>query len=162
LQSPSLGDLTSRRVLIRQLLLAAAAIERGDPLAASIVGGALQKARQMGFLNTVVTTAPQVTSYLIEHSTQLRADPFMEQLIVAALKVRTIEAGTSHGTLAEPLTAAELRILKLLPTSTYLQIADILYISRNTVKSHLRSIYQKLGATSRLEAIARAVDLHLL
>jgi LuxR family maltose regulon positive regulatory protein len=162
LQSPSLGDLTSRRVLIRQLLLAAAAIERGDPLAASIVGGALQKARQMGFLNTVVTTAPQVTSYLIEHSTQLRADPFMEQLIVAALKVRTIEAGTSHGTLVEPLTAAELRILKLLPTSTYLQIADILYISRNTVKSHLRSIYQKLGATSRLEAIGRAVDLHLL
>jgi LuxR family maltose regulon positive regulatory protein len=60
------------------------------------------------------------------------------------------------------LTAAELRILKLLPTSTYLQIADILYISRNTVKSHLRSIYQKLGATSRLEAIGRAVDLHLL
>jgi LuxR family maltose regulon positive regulatory protein len=76
--------------------------------------------------------------------------------------VRTIEAGTSHGTLVEPLTAAELRILKLLPTSTYLQIADILYISRNTVKSHLRSIYQKLGATSRLEAIGRAVDLHLL
>jgi LuxR family maltose regulon positive regulatory protein len=162
LQSPSLGDLTSRRVLTRQLLLAAAAIERGDPMAASIVGGALQKARQMGFLNTVVTTAPQVTSYLIEHSTQLRADPFMEQLIVAALKVRTIEAGASHGTLAEPLTAAELRVLKLLPTSTYLQIADVLYISHNTVKSHLRSIYQKLGATSRSEAIGRAVDLHLL
>jgi DNA-binding CsgD family transcriptional regulator len=162
LRSPSLGDLTSRCVLIRQLLLAGAAIERGDPMAASIVGAALQKARQMGFLNTVVTTAPQVTSYVIEHSTQLRADPFMEQLIVAALKVRTIEAGASHGTLAEPLTAAELRILKLLPTSTYLQMADILYISHNTVKSHLRSIYQKLGATSRSEAIGRAVDLHLL
>ena len=47
--------------------------------------------------------------------------------------------------LAEPLTAAEQRILKLLPTSTYLQMAATLYISRNTVKTHLRSIYQKLA-----------------
>jgi DNA-binding CsgD family transcriptional regulator len=51
--------------------------------------------------------------------------------------------------LAKPLTAAERRILALLPTSTHLQIADTLYISRNTMKTHLRSIYQKLGAASR-------------
>ena len=50
----------------------------------------------------------------------------------------------------------------LLPTSTYLQIAVTLYISRNTVKSHLRSIFQKLGVSSRLEAIERAVELRLL
>ena len=64
--------------------------------------------------------------------------------------------------LAEPLTPGELRILKLLPTSTYLQIAATLYISRNTVKSRLRSIYQKFGVTSRSEAIERAIDLRLL
>lgn len=64
--------------------------------------------------------------------------------------------------LAELLTAAEQRVLKLLPTGTYLEMAATLYISRNTVKSHLRSIYQKLGASSRSEAIERAVDLHLL
>ena len=64
--------------------------------------------------------------------------------------------------LAEPLTAAELRILKLLPTSTYLQMAATLYISRNTVKTHLRSIYQKLGVASRTAAIERAVDLRLI
>jgi LuxR family maltose regulon positive regulatory protein len=41
-------------------------------------------------------------------------------------------------------------------------MAATLYISRNTVKTHLRSIYQKLGVTSRSEAIERAVDLRLL
>jgi LuxR family maltose regulon positive regulatory protein len=64
--------------------------------------------------------------------------------------------------LAEPLTPAEVRILKLLPTSTYLQMAATLYVSRNTVKTHLRSVYQKLGVASRSEAIERAVDLGLL
>jgi LuxR family maltose regulon positive regulatory protein len=62
----------------------------------------------------------------------------------------------------EDLTAAELRILKLLPTSTYLQMAETLYVSRNTVKTHIRSIYQKLCVASRTEAIERAVELRLL
>ena len=105
-----------------------------------------------------------MTSYLIQRSTQVRPDPFLKRLIAAALEVRAIrpDGSRSHGKLAEPLTAAEVRILKLLPTSTYLQIAAMLYVSHNTVKSHLRSIYQKLGVSSRLEAIERAVDLRLL
>jgi LuxR family maltose regulon positive regulatory protein len=56
----------------------------------------------------------------------------------------------------------KLRVLKLLPTTRYAQIAATLYISLNTVKTHLRSIYQKLGASSRSEAIERAVELRLL
>jgi LuxR family transcriptional regulator, maltose regulon positive regulatory protein len=164
LQAPSLGDLTPRRALTRQILMAAAAIERGDPMAAGILGGALDAARQGGFLNTVVTTAPEVTSYLVEHSTQLRPDPFMEQLVSAALEVRAAQpdASPARRMLIEPLTAAETRILKLLPTGTYVRIGATLYISRNTVKTHLRSIYQKLGVTSRAEAIERAVELRLL
>ena len=164
LQAPSPGDLTPRRALTRQLLMAAAAIERGDPMAAGILGGALEAARAGGFLNTVVTTAPQVTSYLVEHSTQLRPDPFTDQLVSAALQVRAAQpdASPARRTLIEPLTAAETRILQLLPTGTYVRIAATLFISRNTVKTHLRSIYQKLGVTSRAEAIERAVELRLL
>ncbi len=164
LQSPALGNPTPRRALMCQILLAAAAIERGDPMAASILGGALQTARRGGFLNTVVTAAPQVTSYLIVDSAQARPDPFTEQLVAAALQVRAAQpvASRSRRVLVEPLTAAELRVLKLLPTSTSPQIAATLYISRNTVKTHLRSIYQKLGVASRSQAIERAADLRLL
>jgi len=157
-------DVTPRAALVRQILLAAAAIERSDPAAAGIVGGMLEAARHGRFLNTVITTAPPVTAYLVEHSADMRPEPFAEQLIVAALEVRATRPGAaqSRGLPAGSLTAAELRILKLLPTSTYLQIAATLYISRNTVKAHLRSIYQKLGVSSRSEAIERAVDLRLL
>jgi LuxR family transcriptional regulator, maltose regulon positive regulatory protein len=164
LQLSAMDSLTPRNRLVRQILLAAAAIERSDPAADCIVGGVLQRARQEGFIDTLVSTAPQVTCYLIEHAARMRSDPYLEQVINAALDVRASlpDRGEHRQLIAEPLTAAELRILKLLPTSTYLQIAATLYISRNTVKTQLRSVYQKLGATSRAEAIERAVDLRLL
>jgi LuxR family maltose regulon positive regulatory protein len=164
LQAEAPDGLTPRRALVRQVLQAAVAIERGDPATASIVAGVLQAARLGGFLNTVVTTDPRVTGYLVEHAPQLRSDPFIEQLIAAAVEMRAAQPAASRPGrgLAEPLTAAELRILKLLPTSTYLQMAETLYVSRNTVKVHLRSVYQKLGVTSRSQAIERAVDLRLL
>jgi LuxR family maltose regulon positive regulatory protein len=151
-------------VLVRQVLLAAAAIERGDPAAGVMLRGALHTARSLGFLNTVITAAPQVAGYVVEHAAQLRSDPYIEQLVTAAVEVRAAQPGSAPPgrVLAEPLTSAEQRVLTLLPTSTYLQIADTLYISRNTVKTHLRSIYQKLGVASRSEALERAVDLRLL
>ncbi len=159
-----LGDLPPRAALVRQILLAAAAIERGDPEAMGIVGSVLQAARHGEFLNTVVTTAPQVTRYLVEHPAQVQTDPFLQRIISAALEVRAMQPDASRPgrRLAAPLTSAELRVLNLLPTTTYVQMAACLYVSHNTVKSHLRSIYQKLGVSSRSEAIERAVELRLL
>ncbi len=162
LDAPSLGNLTPRAALVRQVLLAAAAIERGGPEAAGMVGGVLQTARHEGFLNTIVTTAPQVTRYLVEHSAYAMPDPFLERVIGAALEIRATQPERSGRVLTAPLTDAELRVLKLLPTTSYVQMAAALYISRNTVKTHLRSIYQKLGGSSRSEAIERAVELRLL
>jgi LuxR family maltose regulon positive regulatory protein len=164
IQAAPVSDLTPRQALVLEFLLAGAAIERNDPAAAGMIGKALHAARSHGFVNTVVTTAPQVTGYVVEHAAQLRPDPFTEQLVGAALEVRATRPGSAASSrpLTEPLTAAEQRILTLLPTSTYLQIADTLYVSRNTVKTHLRSIYQKLGVASRSEALERAVDLRLL
>jgi LuxR family maltose regulon positive regulatory protein len=59
--------------------------------------------------------------------------------------------------IAEPLTPAEHRVLELLPTHlTEAQMAEQLFVSHNTVKSHLKSLYRKLGASSRAEAVACA------
>src|SRR5262245_22405947 len=61
------------------------------------------------------------------------------------------------------LTDAELRLLPLLATHlTFREIGARLYISRNTVKTEAISIYRKLGASSRSEAINRAIELDLL
>ena len=156
--------LTPRQNLVRQILLGAAAVERHDPMAAGLVGGVIDTARQGGFLNTVVTTAPPLAGYLVEHATRARHDPYLERLVSAAVETRSAPdaAAPSHRPLTEPLTGAEMRILRLLPTSSYVQIAATLYISRNTVKTHLRSIYQKLDVASRAQAIERALDLRLL
>jgi LuxR family transcriptional regulator, maltose regulon positive regulatory protein len=164
LHPPTLGNLTPRRVLVRELLLAAAAIVRGDPTAAGLIGGILQTARHEGYLNTVVTTAPQVTNYLTEHLSQGRQDPYTKRLSRTAAAVHASQPGSAESRrgLIEPLTQAELRVLKLLPTSSYLQIANTLYVSHNTVKTHMRSVYQKLEVASRAEAIKRAIDLRLL
>jgi LuxR family transcriptional regulator, maltose regulon positive regulatory protein len=64
---------------------------------------------------------------------------------------------------ASTLTAAELRLLPLLTTHlSFREIAERLYVSRNTVKTQAISIYRKLDASSRSEAIARAVELGLV
>jgi LuxR family maltose regulon positive regulatory protein len=80
------------------------------------------------------------------------------RLVAELDRVRTRAA--SDGT---TLTAAELRILPLLPTHLSLaEIARQLVLSRNTVKTQVAAIYRKLDATSRTEAVQRANDLGLL
>jgi LuxR family maltose regulon positive regulatory protein len=65
--------------------------------------------------------------------------------------------------LLEPLTEREQEVLLLLQTPLSLpEIADRLIVSVNTVRSHAKHIYAKLGVHSRMEAIARAEELGLL
>ena len=68
-----------------------------------------------------------------------------------------------HGGLIEPLTDRELAILRMLPAPTSLrELASTLFVTPNTLKTHLRAIYRKLGAESREEAVIRARDRGLL
>ena len=65
--------------------------------------------------------------------------------------------------LVETISEREIEVLKLLADSlTYQEIAQTMFVSVNTVKSHLKNIYGKLGVHNRREAVARARVLHLL
>ncbi|WP_435818504.1 LuxR C-terminal-related transcriptional regulator [Micromonospora lupini] len=110
-----------------------------------------------------------------------RAQPSVRDLLAAHL-----DAGTAHfslvsdlvrgveesaprsavesgGLLDEPLTERELTILRYLQSIlSNVEIAAELSLSVNTVKTHVRNIYRKLGATRRREAVRRARELRLI
>jgi LuxR family maltose regulon positive regulatory protein len=65
--------------------------------------------------------------------------------------------------LLEPLSDSEIRVLRYLPTLlSAQQIASELYVSHNTVRTHMRHLYTKLGTHRRVEAVERARALGLL
>jgi LuxR family maltose regulon positive regulatory protein len=74
-----------------------------------------------------------------------------------------LEAATGSAGDGLGLTAAELRVLRMLPTHlSFPAIAKQLFVSPNTVKTHVRALYRKLDATSRSEAVSRAAAAGLL
>jgi LuxR family maltose regulon positive regulatory protein len=71
--------------------------------------------------------------------------------------------GPSRQSGVEELSEAEARVLRLLASElTQREIGAELYVSFNTIKSHTRSIFRKLGASSREQAVARARELELI
>ena len=75
----------------------------------------------------------------------------------------TARANAGNGHVVERPSAAELAVLRCLAAGlSRREIGTRLYISLNTVKTHIRELYRKLGATSRAEAVARAEALGLL
>ena len=79
------------------------------------------------------------------------------------LRVELSHIRGSHAARASALTAAELRLLPLLSTHlSFPEIAGELFLSPHTIKSQSRSIYRKLGTSSRSQAVSRARELALL
>jgi len=116
-----------------------------------------------------------VPELLERHARQRTAHPALIRKIISALGGRTPavpaagppeQAAPAAGPpqqLPEPLSQAEARVLRLLQTSLSApEIARELYVSVNTVRTHMRHVYDKLGAHRRLEAINRARALGLL
>jgi len=83
---------------------------------------------------------------------------------VADLLASTLAQAQRDGApLSEAPTDAELAVLQLLPAElSQREIGAELYLSMNTVKTHVRELYRKLGVRSRPEAVARATALGLL
>jgi LuxR family transcriptional regulator, maltose regulon positive regulatory protein len=108
-----------------------------------------------GLLQTVASEGADAVE-LVERSAWRVPSPWLDRLRRAAAE------GLSHSPagrtdLVEPLTAREREILRFLASRlTVREIADELYLSVNTLKFHLKSIYRKLGVNSRAEAAEAA------
>jgi LuxR family maltose regulon positive regulatory protein len=88
-------------------------------------------------------------------------------LVDAAPDPGRVAAGVAPGTPRraprDALSERELAVLRLLPTElSQREIGDTLYVSLNTVKSHTRRIFTKLGVTGREDAVRRARELGLI
>jgi LuxR family maltose regulon positive regulatory protein len=81
----------------------------------------------------------------------------------AALRAQIAASAKRVSRRASTLTGAELRLLPLLTTHlSFREIADRLFVSRNTVKTQAISVYRKLGVSSRGEAVAHASEMGLV
>jgi LuxR family maltose regulon positive regulatory protein len=93
-------------------------------------------------------------------------DPGILRELLARIERRLrLPSGRGHGSApaSEELSDAELGVLRLFPSAlSQREIGAELYVSINTVKTHTRSIYRKLGVAARDEAVERARKLELI
>ena len=74
-----------------------------------------------------------------------------------------VRARGAKGLLVELISEREIEVLYLLASGTpNREIAAKLFVSLDTVKSHLKHIYNKLGVHSRTQAVARAKEMDLI
>ena len=86
-----------------------------------------------------------------------------ERVVAPALVGAVMDGLQAGDAEAGPLTTKELEVLaRLAEGRTNQQIAEVLFVTPATVKTHLSHIYAKLGVANRQEALARAVALGLL
>ena len=121
---------------------------------------ALRHADALGTRLAFVLGGPDVHDLLLRCAGRFgRLNPFADAVRQLAGRRR----GVGDTVPQTPLTATELALLAELPSlRTVGEIADVRRVSSNTVKTHLRAIYTKLGVNSRRAAVAAAYQLGLL
>jgi len=131
--------------------------------ALTFLADALVLAESEGYVRTFVDKGPPMADLLRQAATRGTAPEYVASLL-AAFEVRgEVSLRPRTQPLVEPLSDRELEVLRLLvDRRTNQEIAQALIISVNTVKTHLKSIYGKLGVHSRQEAVAEARELALL
>ena len=158
------GPRQSRAWEIEALVLEAIARDAlGDPGAASrALERALDVAEPGGLLLPFLLYP---TAELLERQARLRTThASLIAEILNLLSGHTPAARPNDAApLQEPLSESELRVLRYLPTNLPApEIAAELFVSLNTIRTHLRNVYAKLGVHSRADAVKRARELGLL
>jgi len=132
---------------------------------------ALTHAEPEGYLRVFVGAGPPMKSLLTAVSRMRAGWDYVHRLLAAyasddgtvATTTPVAPAPRSSQGLVEPLSERELDVLLLLATDLDgPDIARRLFVSLNTMRTHTRSIYAKLGVNSRRAAVSRAEELGLL
>jgi LuxR family maltose regulon positive regulatory protein len=126
---------------------------------------AVQARIELARVHLALTDQAGATTLMREIDELLKRRPGLGTLAGQATALRAQVAGERGSSVprASALTAAELRLLPLLSTHlSFPEIAAEMFLSRNTIKSEANSIYRKLGASSRSQAVARSRELGLL
>jgi LuxR family maltose regulon positive regulatory protein len=126
--------------------------------------GAVRARLDLAHAHLALADAPGARTLLAEIRDVLARRPQMGALTDELATIQR-QVDTMRGDVigASTLTTAELRLLPLLTTHlSFREIGTQLFVSHNTVKTQAISIYRKLDATSRSEAIERAVQVGLL
>jgi LuxR family maltose regulon positive regulatory protein len=134
--------------------------------ACSALDAALALAEPVGAMRLFLDEGPALADLLRDRRTH-GSNPAYAADILSALDVRTLSHQGStearNRPAAEPLTERELEVLRLLATGQSApQIARALYVEVNTVRTHVKHLYGKLGVHSRDQAVWRARELGLL
>ena len=130
--------------------------------AVQLLGEALALAAPGGLLRPFVDEGSPMSALLHEAVKRGAASPFAQQVLAAFGNTAVSQPPTAQP-LPDPLSDRELEVLKLLATAlTGPEIARELMISLNTMRTHTKNIYSKLGVNSRRTAVRRAEELSLL
>jgi LuxR family maltose regulon positive regulatory protein len=122
---------------------------------------ALTLAEPEGYVRIFVDEGPPMAALLREAAKHSIAPNYVTQLRAAFGKAEGKTTVNQH--LIEPLSARELEVLRLLGTELNgPDIARELTVSLNTMRTHTKSIYSKLGVNNRQDAVRRAEELDLL
>ena len=126
---------------------------------------AVQARIELARVHLALADLPGARTLMREVDDLLKRRPGLGTLVgeAQALRAQLSRERGSSVPRASALTAAELRLLPLLSTHlSFPEIAEQMFLSRYTIKSQAMSIYHKLGASSRNQAVARSRELGLL
>ncbi len=140
------------------------------------LGHAVELAQPDGWIRIFVDAAPVLSDLLLELATRQPQSTYLSELLTAVTPVgrpaahtddevdpRTTPAPEAELRLVEALSDRELEVLRLLGSDLDgPAIARNLFVSLNTVRTHTKHIYTKLGVNSRRAAISKAHQLGLL